>query len=621
MQEIFNIYNSICAQYTDKKCLIDKLLTYFSYDHQINDNIDKFLYRNLTDNGHINPIKLFLLIGLIHQKIKENNKIANTDERKHYGVYYTDYSIARLIAQETLANTQLNKIMGYKFLEPCSGIGIFAIAYLDCIIENHKITENGIQQIVNNMFFADLDKEAISIAKKAIPLYLNRKHNVNVKINENNFYVGNVLFDTDNGILFKKNLKNIFRVKEGFDIVLTNPPYKLLKDNSNKYPEELLDSKRIPTKKLVEYIHQNRTYKYNEGTLNYYKIFIEEIISNYTNDNSKIGLLIPITLLNDKQSEKLRRKILENYNVFKIYIIPERNSFFPDTCQAFCFFTFNKSTKGEFLEINPSCTTINDFKNESLKIDLKKIKQISESMPVIIEEKEGWGILEKISKHNRLRYFSSIYNLRGELDLTLDKKYITNRKTNFPLLRGNNINEYKFDLGELYVKDEFLQKLNGKRKYLNLERLACQQISNIHSKKRLKFTKIPPQVILGNSCNFLGIEHNLLDFADISLDYMLGLFNSLLLDWRFRITNSNNHVSNYEISELPIAIPSPDQKKRIESLVKGNRQEINVEYNAKLNLAVFELYQIKNNEVLYILDKYGDTELTRNIKLNLKNAL
>jgi Alw26I/Eco31I/Esp3I family type II restriction m6 adenine DNA methyltransferase len=471
------------------------------------------------------------------------------------------------------------------------------------------------------MFCADLDREAIDIAKMAIPLYLNCKHNVDVRINENNFYVGNVLFDFDNGNLLKKDLKNIFRVKEGFDIVLTNPPYKLLKENSDKYPEEFSDQAMIPAKKLVEYIQQNRIYKYNEGTLNYYKIFTEEIITNYTNDDSRVGLLIPVTLLNDKQSEKLRRKIFENYEVFKIYIIPEQNSFFPDICQAFCFFTFNKATKGKFLEINPSCSTIKDFKNESFKVDLKKIKQVSESMPVIIEEKEGWRILEKISKHNKLRYFSSIYNLRGELDLTLDKEYITNQKTNFPLLKGNNISEYKFDLGALYVKEEFLQKLNGKRKYLNLERLACQQISNIHSKKRLKFTKIPPQVVLGNSCNFVSIDHNLLDFTDISLDYMLGLFNSLLLDWRFRITNSNNHVSNYEISELPIAIPSLDQKKKIESLVKSDRQIMDIEYNAKLNLAVFELYQIEEKEILYILDKYGYSELTKNIKSNLNNAL
>lgn len=621
MQEIFNIYDSICTQYSNKDYLISKLLSFFDHSPQINDNIDDFLYRNLKSNGSVNPIKVILLIGLIHQKSKEENKIANTDERKHYGIYYTDYPIAKLITKEALTNTPIQELLHYKFLEPCSGIGIFAIAYLDHIIENYKIAKNDIQNVVNNIFCADLDKEAIDIAKRIIPLYLNFKYSLDVKINEHNFYAGNVLFDIENEILVKKDPKEIFGVKAGFDIILTNPPYKLLKENSDKYSEEFLSLNEPPVKKLVEYIKQREIYKYNEGTLNYYKIFIEEIITNYTNNNSNIGLLIPITLLNDKQSEKLRKKILESFKLSKIYIIPEQNSFFPDICQAFCFFTINKATKGEFLEINPCCINPNDFDNESFKIDLKEIKQISESMPIIIEEKKGWEILRKIKKHPKIRYFNSIHNLRGELDLTLDKSYITSRKTDFPLLKGSNISEFKYDLGELYVKEEFLHKLNGKRKYLKQERLACQQISNIHSKKRLKFTKIPTQVVLGNSCNFLSIEHNLIDFAEISSDYLLGILNSLLLDWRFRVTNSNNHVGNYEISELPIAIPSLNQKKTIEELVRNNQQIMSTEGNAKLNLAVFKLYQIEESEILYILNKYGDNELTGNIKQNLKYAL
>jgi len=184
----------------------------------------------------------------------------------------------------------------------------------------------------------------------------------------------------------------------------------------------------------------------------------------------------------------------------------------------------------------------------------------------------------------------------------------------FPLLRGNNISEFRYDFGELYVKQEFLNKLNGKRKYVGQQRLVCQQISNIHSQKRLKFTKIPSSIILGNSCNFISIENNLIDFAEISLDYMLGLLNSLVLDWRFKITNSNNHVSNYEISELPIAIPSASQKETIEKLVKNNQKFPSTVNKARLNMEIFKLYQLDDTETSYILDKYTDNELTESIK-------
>jgi len=607
MKEIFTIYDSICAHYSSKNDLIGNA-------PQINNNIDEFLYRNLKTNGNIDPIKLVLLIGLVHQKNKEETKFSNTDERKHYGIYYTDYSIAKLIAKEALTNAPTHELINYKFLEPCSGIGIFALAYLDYIIENNPLAKHNIQGIINNIFFADLDIEAINIAKKLLPLYIAFKYQSKVRINEHNFYIGNILFDIENGAIVKKDPKDIFGIKNGFDVVLTNPPYKLLKENIDKYSEDHSKSGDLPAKKLVEYIKQKEIYKLNEGTLNYYKIFVEEIITNYTNDTGLIGLLIPITLLSDKQSKKLRKKILENFKLSNIYIIPEKNSFFPDICQAFCFFALDKSLKGEFLEINPSCITPNDFNNYCFKISLKEIKQVSDSMPVIIEEKKGWDILNKLEKNPKLRYFNSIHNLRGELDLTLDKLFITDQKTDFPLLRGNNISEFRYDFGELYVKQEFLNKLNGKRKYVGQQRLVCQQISNIHSQKRLKFTKIPSSIILGNSCNFISIENNLIDFAEISLDYMLGLLNSLVLDWRFKITNSNNHVSNYEISELPIAIPSASQKETIEKLVKNNQKFPSTVNKARLNMEIFKLYQLDDTETSYILDKYTDNELTESIK-------
>ena len=47
------------------------------------------------------------------------------------------------------------------------------------------------------------------------------------------------------------------------------------------------------------------------------------------------------------------------------------------------------------------------------------------------------------------------------------------------------------------------KKISTKSKYISRERIVCQQVSNIHLEKRLKFAKIPGNIVLGNSCNFL----------------------------------------------------------------------------------------------------------------------
>jgi Alw26I/Eco31I/Esp3I family type II restriction m6 adenine DNA methyltransferase len=617
MKKLFQTYTAICSKYKNSAELIDILFSFLTDDPRIDNSIDDFLYKNLKKKDSIDPISVIQLIGLIHQKEKENTKIDKTDERKHFGIYYTDYEIAKQITKEALKNKK--NLLALKFLEPCSGVGVFALSFIDYIFPlSPKFTNEKAQQVIDNIYCADIDKKAIDLLKKIIPLYVKFKYNKDIKLNEKNCYAGNVLFDISENGIRKNDLKEIFNIKDGFDIVLTNPPYKLLKENSNKYGKKD-DFRSI--KHLVSFIKKNKIYKHNEGTLNYYKIFIEEIIENYTNKNSGIGLLIPITLLNDRQSEKLRKRMIEKYSFSKIYIIPEKNSFFPDISQAFCFFALDKSKQGKTLEINPEVISSDDFEKRSVKINIETIKSISESAPIIVEDEKGWGVLKKINNHPRVKSFSDIKNLRGELDLTLDKSFITNQKTSYPLLKGINIAEFDFDLGNLYVDENFIMKLNGKREHVSRDRIVCQQVSNIHGNKRLKFSKIPANVILGNSCNYISKHENLFEDKNISLDYLLGVLNSLLLDWRFKITNSNNHISNYEIAELPIAVPDKKQKIKIESLVSKIKKGKKDEDVAELNLEIFKLYQLTKDEINFILSKYQEGNLISTINKNINYAI
>lgn len=613
-EDIYNVYNTICSKYKNKNLLIEKLISFYTMKPDANDVLGDFLYRNLIIENKFDPLKTFQLIGLIHQKNKEDIKLFNTDERKHYGIFYTDYNLAYLITKITLSNYDKDQLLNLKYLEPCSGTGIFVIAFIDYIFDNNKfISRKQIQKVINNIFCADIDAGAIEILVKFLPIYIKFKYKFDVDINPANFYKGNLLFNIKNNIIIKNNPNIIFNIKEGFDVIITNPPYKLLKENSGKYQNGNPDS--VPIKELLRFIRENHIYRLNEGTLNYYKIFTEEIIENYSHRNSSIGLLIPVTLLNDKQSEKLRKHILNSYNINKIYIIPEKNDFFPEISQAFCFFSIDKSTKGKVIEINPKVLNKDDFQNKSLKISINTIKEISESMPIIIENQMGWQIIKKIDQNKKIRDIDFIKNFRGELDLTLNKGYLTKEKTRYSLMRGNNVGEFAHTIGEFYVDEKFVRVLSEKAKHLKMERLVCQQISNIHANKRLKFAKIKSDIILGNSCNYLLLDDNLFGNNNLSLDYLLGLMNSLLLDWRFKIANSNNHISNYEISELPIVFPTKGQKKSIESLVNKLNTSKQNNLLAKLNYEIFNLYNLTKNESFYILDKYGNLDLINEIKI------
>ncbi len=606
MNEVFKIYNSICDLYEDKQKLVGMLYGFFDKNVKVTDSKDQLLYKSLQTKGEIDQVKVFQLIGLIHQKKKGSEKIVNTDKRKHFGIYYTDYAIARLITKESLSNTKDKDLLNLKFYEPCVGGGIFLISYIDEVLS--KITKVNIQKLVDNIYFSDIDDEVIDVLIKLLPLYVKSKYGVVIKIKATNYFKGDVLFGNNGEEIIKIDPRKMFGVEDGFDVVLTNPPYKLLKANSNKYQDELNENKHaLDIKKVINFIRQNKIYKFNQGTLNYYKIFLEEILENYTKPTGKIGVIIPITLLNDKQSELLRKRIINHYKLFKLYIIPEKNSFFPDISQAFCFFALDKTEPGEIIQINPKVISSADFSNEGVEIKIEHIEKVSPSAPIVIENEIGWRILKKLNNLPKLETLTSVCNARGELDLTLDKEFITKNKTSLPLLRGNNVSEFSYTLGEYFTDEKFTKKVTSKGKYIPKERIVCQQISNIHLEKRLKFAKIPGNIILGNSCNFLTFDESLFGNNKVSLDYLLGILNSFVLNWRFKVTNSNNHISNYELAELPIVIPTQKEKREIERLVSLIKEGKQPEIAHKLNEKVFDLYGLSEEEKNYILGKHQKT--------------
>lgn len=148
----------------------------------------------------------------------------------------------------------------------------------------------------------------------------------------------------------------------------------------------------------------------------------------------------------------------------------------------------------------------------------------------------------------KLKQIHSIRNRRGELDLSLCKEYVTSSQTPYRLVRGNMIGDTEVkDINGEFVLESFIPTRS--KDYctfdFNRKRLICQQISNGGLRRRLKFIFCAPSDILGNSCNYISSDEETL--AKLHL-----ILNSSVLNWRFKITSSNNHINNYELDELPI---------------------------------------------------------------------
>ena len=111
-------------------------------------------------------------------------------------------------------------------------------------------------------------------------------------------------------------------------------------------------------------------------------------------------------------------------------------------------------------------------------------------------------------------------------------------------------------------------------------------------KKRISFAVAPSNCVLGNSCNFISILSN---DDDVDIYFLLGILNSSLIEWFFKLTSSNNHINNYEIDNFPIPI-NYTQKDRLRNLVKEFLSTNSEQLLSEIDALVYEAYGITNCE-------------------------
>ena len=177
------------------------------------------------------------------------------------------------------------------------------------------------------------------------------------------------------------------------------------------------------------------------------------------------------------------------------------------------------------------------------------------------------------------------------MDLSLFRDYITLEPTDLRLVRGNMLSgDVINDINHEYVKPEFLEKKSSD--YLSFDqgkkRLVCQQISNQTQNVRLKFVECEKNDVLGNSCNYITVDENI-------LPQMKALLNSALLNWRFKVTSTNNHINNYELDELPMI-----DLGLITADILGLDE-------VKRNESICSLYGLKDKEIKFIISQHYET--------------
>jgi len=517
--------------------------------------IDEFSQKHSTE---IPVIVEELHINFLNSEFSITNGKLIRKKSKHYlrehGAVYTLKEITKEMVENTIdkyIQQDINPI-DITCLDFASGTGRFYFEAIEILKQKYNLT---LQQIVcNNLFAIDIDETALSILRcKVISLFdeINTEiiNALSINIINRNALIpkATLLSEYENSIDLCFDFKTVF-AKGGFDVVFSNPPYCLLKVNKKADEPQKLNGYYVNLQSKVQneinYFRTSGVYRYSiEGMLNYYQLSIEMIL-RLTKTNGQIGIICPSSLFADLTSAKLRKHILTSHKIHFIRYYPEAARLFENVSQSTVIFYMEKNGKMDKIGIEMSDSTF--------EIEFETIKNVfPTNFEIPFIDKTGWCILSKISRHKKIKDISFIRNRRGELDLTLYKRFITKKNTSWRLVRGNMISENEVidKNGEFVEIENFLNKKSEDFKTFDYykERLVCQQISNVDMQKRLKFVFCEKTDILGNSCNYIVSTRKVED-----LKKLFFILNSELLNWRFKITSSNNHINNYELDELPV---------------------------------------------------------------------
>jgi Alw26I/Eco31I/Esp3I family type II restriction m6 adenine DNA methyltransferase len=397
------------------------------------------------------------------------------------------------------------------------------------------------------------------------------------------------------------------REERGFDVVIGNPPYEVLSTRETNNPL---------IKPQIKFF--DATYETCRGKKNTYRLFIERTFW-IMRENGEFGYIIPGTIIGDEAASNLRQFLFKNTENKGIYHFPEKSQIFSDVTQDVCIYLYRKGTP-----INPTVSLSFNLQSPVTlrnapitQMEVEKIKQISgEGLTIPKATQKEFSILKHIhifphfKGDNETPPMGKIF--QGEVNLTNFKDCLRFENTGNELIRGHDIKRYAFvdairNKEGFVDKDCFLRRSKGEKSRHHLvTRIVLQEVVNMQLKTRLNAQICPRGKFVGHTANYV-IPHD-----DYHINYILALLNSSLLNWRFKLTSSNNHVSGNELRGLPF--PRIDKKQQIPFIKIANFLIFNPPSN-KSKVSDFFDTQLLDSLVytLYFKEKFQEDGVPTNL--------
>lgn len=397
----------------------------------------------------------------------------------------------------------------------------------------------------------------------------------------------------------------------GFDIVIANPPYGILnkKQNQKISIETEID--------FTEFLKDSIEYKSAAtGMLNIYKFFILRGF-NLLKSNGVFIQIFPLSFACDSSLKELRKFVFDNYSIVDIEAFPERDStrrrVFEHAKVSVCIVSaLKQKCKDNNFVLRKNDNKFVDFTIPSTKLDLSLIKELDDNLTIPLANDFDITLLRKVKKIAK-PLISIAHCYTGEIDISINAKYITDDCSHSEMIKGAIIDRYQkrveMSQGEIQFlnSEKYLAEVKSeKSQHFLKERIVMQGLTGVNERYRLKMTMIPAGIFCANSVNYLS-------FTDCSVNkkFILGLLNSALMNYIFKISSTNSNVNGYEVDALPIIIPDMQIQDDIACIVEKIIEE---KHTPNYDLTYCKNLENKIDEKIFAL--YGLTIEEQNIIKN-----
>lgn len=558
----------------------------------------------------------------------------NDSERRHNGAYHTDSMLALHLAHTLESNLH----EGAKVLDPACGAGILltAISIVACR-SDYIHSRNWLR---NSIYAADLSSTALRGTRLALASLTN-----DIQVIES-MVSGWRVHDS----LLEPDITWQALCKDGFDIVIANPPWEKIKLSRHEYLKANGDSRkygsnyRSQSLSGYEFAKSQRSSmarslieRYpvlTKGDPDLYVAFTE-LLYKVTRPGGYGALLVPAGLIRSLNTKELRKELICGTEDLTLTVMENRARHFAiDTRFKFLVVKYKrKSTASAKLRcLNLSHATVNGTEiipSPPVRIPLKTLEMLRPDLTVPeVRSAKEWHLYRKMQMNGELPSKTDSYwypTFCREVDMTHGRRYFVRQPTEglLPVIEGRMVQPHRlgckiyvsgegrsavwrnlapglskirpqFWLPEETVSDEGLARSG-------MYRAGFCDITGQTNERSMMASLIPPGVTCGNKVPTVIFPN---DLSKGRLYLWLAIVNSIPFDWLIRrvITTTVNYFVL-----LSVAMPRLNRKSHsAQRLIAISRKLRNLDLSGKTGSdKAWQIAELRAEADILVAKAYG----------------